>query len=153
MAEKLIINSSSAAETIMIGQKIGEKLRGGELIELISDLGGGKTTLTKGLAEGIGSKDKVHSPSFTIENEYISGPLTIHHLDFYRLDDPGIMKQELLEIIEDRLAVVVIEWANIVEDLLPDKRLIVRLVVDDQNSRQIIIDFPTNLKYLVEGLV
>lgn len=149
---ELALNSSSPEETMTIGTQIGKNLRGGEVIELISDLGGGKTTFTKGLTNGAGSEDKVHSPSFTIENEYSAKSLTIHHLDFYRLNDPGIMKDELLERLEDPRSVVVIEWAGIVEDLLPEERLVIRVKSTGENSRLFNFSCPENLSHLVNGL-
>ena len=152
MPKSLSLNSNSPLETARLAQSIGANLKGGEVIELISDLGGGKTTLTKGLAEGAGSVDKVHSPSFTIENEYRAGDLTIHHLDFYRLDDPGIMKNELVERLEDPSSVTVIEWADIVEDLLPLRRLVIEIKPTGENSRQFNLKYPEELSYLVEGL-
>jgi tRNA threonylcarbamoyladenosine biosynthesis protein TsaE len=152
MKINLSLGTDSAKETLAVATNIGSRLHGGEVIELISDLGGGKTTFTKGLAEGAGSKDKVHSPSFTIENEYRAAHLTIHHLDFYRLDDPGIMKDELLEILEDESAVVIIEWADIVEDLLPENRLIIKVQTKGESSRQFDFNYPESLSYLLEGL-
>lgn len=139
-------------QTLTLAKIIGGLLRGGEVIELISDLGGGKTTFTKGLAKGAGSVDKIHSPSFTIENEYRAKRLTIHHLDFYRLNDPGIMKDELIERLEDPKSVVVIEWADIVEDFLPKNRLIVRISVTGETARQFNLSCPEVLSYLIEGL-
>src|SRR6185312_5854101 len=85
--------SISSDNTSDVAMKIGRKLQGGEVIELISDLGGGKTTFVRGLAKGMGSQDTVRSPSFTLSNEYRSGKLTLYHFDFYRLEDPGIMRR------------------------------------------------------------
>lgn len=146
------IKTTGVDDTINIAKLIGSRLRGGEVIELISDLGGGKTTFTKGLAAGAKSTDKVHSPSFTIENEYKVKHLTIHHLDFYRLSDPGIMKDELSEMLNDPKSVIVIEWADIVENILPDNRLIIRIKAIDENDRQIKFDYQEMHSYLVEGL-
>src|SRR5205807_2663685 len=109
-------DSTSADDTLAIAVLIGSKLKGGEVIELVSDLGGGKTTFVKGLAKGLGSQDEVHSPSFTLSNEYRAGGLKIYHFDFYRLNEPGIMRQELAEAIADLSGVMVVEWPEIVED-------------------------------------
>jgi tRNA threonylcarbamoyladenosine biosynthesis protein TsaE len=148
----ITINTNNVIQTLEIAERIGSRLQGGEVIELISDLGGGKTTFTKGLAAGAKSEDKVHSPSFTIENEYRAEHLTIHHLDFYRLIDPGIMKNELIETLEDSKNVIVIEWADIVENVLPETRLIIKIKSLSETERQFEIDYPESLSYLVDGL-
>lgn len=148
----LSLNVNSEEETIKLARTIGSRLSGGEVIELVSDLGGGKTTFTKGLVAGANSKDKVHSPSFTIENEYKALNLVIHHLDFYRLNDPGIMKNELIEMLEDPYAVVVVEWANIIENVLPESRLIISIIVTGTDSREMKFTYPDKLCYLIEGL-
>ena len=89
-------------EMKLIGVKIGRLLQGGELIDLIGDVGAGKTTLTKGIALGLGITEEVQSPSFTISRTYEArNNLTLVHYDFYRLDDPGIMKDTLKETLDD----------------------------------------------------
>jgi len=118
----------------------------------LSDLGGGKTTFVQGLAKGMGSTDAVHSPSFTLGNEYHAGKLTLHHFDFYRLTTAGIMTQELAEILANPNAVIVVEWANIVEHVLPAQRLTVRLSVVSETERQLHFEYPTELAYLVAEL-
>jgi tRNA threonylcarbamoyladenosine biosynthesis protein TsaE len=123
-------------------------MRGGEVIELLSDLGGGKTAFVRGLAKGMGSKDMVHSPSFTLANQYRAGGLTLYHFDFYRLKDPGIMRDELAEVLADPKAAVVIEWANIVEDVLPVERLTVQIRVKSETGREFSFECPDNLQYL-----
>lgn len=125
-------------------------MRGGEIIELISDLGGGKTTFTRGLAQGLGSKDIVNSPSFTLINEYHARGLTMYHFDFYRLSEPGIMKNELAELIGDPKAIIVVEWADIVEDVLPSEKLTVTLRAVGATSRNLVFNYPQNLKYLMQ---
>src|ERR1700679_221405 len=103
--------STKPEETIGLAAAIGGRLRGGEVIELASDLGGGKTTFVRGLAQGAGSGDTVSSPSFTLTNQYEAGDLTIYHFDFYRLLEAGIVRDELAEVLADPQAVVVVEWA------------------------------------------
>ena len=146
--QTLQIRSTNLDETLAIAEAIGSKLRGGELIELVSDLGGGKTAFTRGLAIGMGSNDVVHSPSFTISNVYAAGDLTMYHFDFYRLSEPGIIANELSEVIDDPKAVVVIEWANIVDDILPDTRISVRINTTSETDRQIELTYPDSLGYL-----
>jgi tRNA threonylcarbamoyladenosine biosynthesis protein TsaE len=135
---------------LKLAAKIGSKLKGGEVIELVSDLGGGKTTFVKGLAKGLGSDDEVHSPSFTLSNEYKAGQLKIYHFDFYRLQEPGIMREELAEAVADLTGVVVVEWPEIVEDVLPPARLIIKIKATGENSRLLTFTYPKNLAYLLE---
>lgn len=124
-------------------------MRGGEVIELVSDLGGGKTTFVRGLARGMGSRDDTRSPSFTLVNLYKAGDLTLHHLDFYRLNEPGIMRDELKEILADPKASVAIEWGQSVADILPDKRLTVRIQTTGLDSRALNFSYPDSLSYLI----
>lgn len=144
--------SSSTDQTISIGRKIGAHLKGGEVIELASDLGSGKTTLVKGLALGAGSKEQVSSPSFTICNEYITPKFKIYHFDFYRLNDGGIISRELAEVINDQDAVIVIEWPDVIENILPIDRLIIKIETTKDDDRQLTITSPDKLTYLVEGV-
>ena len=130
-----------------LAEQIGHKLKGGEVIELVSDLGGGKTTFVRGLARGMGSQDHVHSPSFTLSNVYKSGKLTLYHFDFHRLNEPGIMHDELAEILTDRGAIIVIEWASIMNDLLPASRAIIQIKATGETSRQITAAYPAKLSY------
>lgn len=141
--------STSLDATLALAEQIGAKLRGGEVIELISDLGGGKTAFVHGLAKGLGSSDIVRSPSFTISNQYKAGDKTLYHFDFYRLDEPGIMREELAEVLTDPKAIVGVEWANIVEDVLPAERLSVKITASGENSRTILISFTDKLAYLI----
>jgi tRNA threonylcarbamoyladenosine biosynthesis protein TsaE len=141
--------STSAGNTLEIAAAVGSKLRGAEVIELVSDLGGGKTTFVKGLAKGMGSLDEVRSPSFTLSNEYFAGALRLYHFDFYRLSEPGIMRQELAEAVADLSAVVVVEWPEIVEDVLPPARLVIRIKVTGENSRRLEFNWPPALAYLL----
>lgn len=127
---------------------IGSRLRGGEVIELVSDLGGGKTAFVRGLARGMGSEDHVHSPSFTIGNQYRAGNLTLHHFDFHRLNDAGIMRDELAEILIDPQAVVVVEWADLVEDVLPAEHLTIHIKATGETTRQLNFAYPSSLSYL-----
>jgi tRNA threonylcarbamoyladenosine biosynthesis protein TsaE len=142
------IESNDTAATEQLGADIGERLKGGEIIELRSDLGGGKTTFVRGLAYGAGSSDAVGSPSFTISREYAAPKFTIHHYDFYRLAEPGLMAVELSEVLDDERAVVVVEWADVAEDVLPKDRVIVAITTTGENDRQFGITLPDNLSYL-----
>ena len=146
-------SSSSVPQTLALAAAIGKRLKGGEVIVLRSDLGGGKTTFTSGLARGAGSHDQVSSPSFTITNTYHGDRLTLYHYDFYRLIDPGLMRQELAEVLEDPNAVAIIEWAGIVEDTLPKKQLTITLTATGEQNRMLEFLASRDLSYLLEGVV
>lgn len=142
------INSTSLDDTLALAGRIGRQLKGGEVIELISDLGGGKTAFVRGLAAGMGSKDRVSSPSFTLSNQYEARGMTLFHFDFYRLGNPGIVGQELAEILEDPKAAVAIEWAGLVDNVLPAERLSVTITSTGEEERELIIEYPKKLSYL-----
>lgn len=150
MDQKIIIETASAAETEQFGEDIGRRLKGGEIIELISDLGGGKTTLVRGLARGAGSGDHVSSPTFTVSKEYNAGDLVIHHFDFYRLDDAGLLTHEIADLFDDIKAVVVVEWGNVVQHILPDVRLRIEILQKDDTNRDIHLSRPDELAYLTD---
>jgi tRNA threonylcarbamoyladenosine biosynthesis protein TsaE len=124
-------------------------MRGGEVIQLVSDLGGGKTTFVRGLAAGLGSQDSVHSPSFTLANQYRAGHLTLYHFDFYRLQEPGIMKNELAEVLGEPKAAVVIEWGDSIEDVLPAEHLTIRIDAASETRRRFTFSYPRKLAYLI----
>lgn len=148
----MVIQSTSSNETERLAEQIGRKLRGGEVIELVSDLGGGKTTFVRGLAKGMGSTDNVASPTFTISREYHSKTLTMHHFDFYRLPEPGITASELQEVIDEPRFVTVVEWANVVHDILPNNRLKISFKTISEATRELEFTCPYDLSYLTEGV-
>jgi tRNA threonylcarbamoyladenosine biosynthesis protein TsaE len=147
----LRINSTSSDATERIAEKVGRALKGGETIELVSDLGGGKTTFTRGLARGAGSSDVVGSPTFTISKVYDTVNFQIHHFDFYRLSDPGIVADELAEVSGDDTMVAVVEWADVVQHVLPEDRLTVTLRLNPDGSRTLTFSAAPSLGYLVEA--
>jgi tRNA threonylcarbamoyladenosine biosynthesis protein TsaE len=103
----------------------------------------------RGLARGIGSKDHVASPTFTISREYKADELTLYHFDFYRLQEPGVVAAELEEFIDDPQAVVVIEWGAIVEDILPANKLMIHIERTGETSRRFEIRYTETLAYLL----
>jgi tRNA threonylcarbamoyladenosine biosynthesis protein TsaE len=119
---------------------------------LVSDLGGGKTTFTRGLVRGAGSGDKVASPSFTISKVYTASHFEVHHFDFYRLQEAGVIANELAEVVGDPKIVTVIEWAKIVQHILPEKHLTLTITQAPDGSRELIFAYPQSLGYLMEGL-
>ena len=131
---ELVVNSSDEMKDF--GARLGALLRGGEIIELVGDVGAGKTTLTKGIAAGMGASDDVQSPTFTISRVYdaLDG-LHLAHYDFYRLVDAGIMSAELAESLMDDRTVTILEWAEIVAGVLPSDVLRIRITSPSEESR------------------
>lgn len=144
--------STSSVQTEQLAEALGSKLRGGEVLELVSDLGGGKTTFTRGLVRGTGSNEKVASPTFTLSREYLAPKFTVAHFDFYRLGEAGIVGDELAEVVGDPNYVVVVEWGDIVHDVLPEDRITVRIALTGDESRKLTFEYPEKLSYLKEGL-
>jgi tRNA threonylcarbamoyladenosine biosynthesis protein TsaE len=117
------------------------------VLELIGDVGAGKTTFTKGMAIGLGITEDVASPSFTISRVYDAGQKRLYHYDFYRLTDAGILRDELGEVMADPSAIVVIEWADIVEGVLPDDHARLTIRATGEVSRSVIAyGLPDSLK-------
>lgn len=134
----MIIEVASEDALKSFGATLGAVFCGGEIIELVGDVGAGKTTLTKGIAAGMGISETVQSPSFTISRVYDApNELRLAHYDFYRLQDAGIMSDELQETISDATTVTVIEWAGIVEGVLPDDRLTMTITSPTETDRQV----------------
>lgn len=123
--------SHSVAQTIRIGQRLGELLQRGDLLLLLGDFGSGKTHLAKGIAQGLGSTDLVNSPSFVLINEYRAGPqrqhMPIFHADLYRIEDPGELAGIGLEEAWSGDGVCVIEWAERAQGWLPQEHLAIHL--------------------------
>ena len=134
----VIIDTVNTEETFEAGRDIGRSLVGGDIVELVGDVGAGKTTLTKGIAVGLGVDEPVQSPSFTISQNYQARDgLRLVHYDFYRLPDAGIMSEELKETINDPRAVVVVEWADTVADILPKARKKVVISTTSEEGRRL----------------
>lgn len=137
----MIIEVESAAKMKDFGAKLGTILAGGECIELVGDVGAGKTTLTKGIAIGLGVTDNVQSPSFTISQLYGGhDDLTLAHYDFYRLKEAGIMSDELAETASNPKIITVVEWGQVVSSVLPSDRLTINIVAQSGSSRQLSIE-------------
>lgn len=114
------------ADTAEFGKELADELKAGDVLGLIGDLGTGKTTLTKYIAEGLGITETITSPTFTIVNEYYSGRLPLFHFDAYRLESEGDAFEIGMEEYFDREGVCVIEWADMIAEILPeDAKLII----------------------------
>ena len=145
------IESTSSDDTERIAENVGRALRGGEVIELASDLGGGKTTFTRGLVRGMGSSDRVASPTFTLSRVYQAGSKQVHHFDFYRLPEPGLMREELAEVLNDPDIVTVVEWAEALHHTLPKERLTIAIAHTPTGARTLTFTAPQSLAYLLEA--
>lgn len=144
----MIISTTEQME--QFGQQLGSRLRGGEVLELIGDIGAGKTTLTRGIARGLGVSDTVTSPSFTISCNYPGRDnLALRHYDFYRLTDAGIMSMELAESTSDPHSVTIIEWADSVRNILPADHVTIRIQYLADSGRQLDISVSKSMSYLL----
>jgi len=133
-----ILRTKSEEETISLGKKIGAKLDGGDLLLLKGDLGGGKTTISKGIVAGLGAKEDVTSPTFTIEQIYKGkNDIYIFHYDFYRLLGGDIAEFEFLENLNSDKAVVLVEWPENLEADLPHERIEIILTFINETTREI----------------
>ncbi len=134
----MIIEVSNEQEMQRLGEIISCSLFGGEIIDLIGDVGTGKTTLTRGIAIGLGVKDHLQSPSFTVSREYNGrDDIVLVHYDFYRLNDPGVLVEELKENVGNSDTVTVIEWSDIIKDILPSDSLSIQITVLSDDSRKL----------------
>ena len=128
-----IFETNSYEETQKIAADFADTLKGGEVIAMYGDLGAGKTAFTQGLAKALGIKQHVTSPTFTIVNEY-EGRLMLYHFDVYRIADP----EEMYEIGYDEYiesdGVCIIEWAELIEDVLPDEYMKVTILKNDEKG-------------------
>ena len=135
---KMIIEVASELAMKELGEKLGKRLKGGEVFQLVGDVGAGKTTFVKGLAKGLEVDDEVQSPSFTISRLYVGrDDLQLVHYDFYRLTDAGIMANEVAEMVHDPKTVTVVEWADIVEGVLPDSHYTITITAPTETSRAV----------------
>lgn len=137
------IITTSDKETRQVGEKLGRLLQSGDLITFSGDLGAGKTTFTKGLAEGLDVKRTVNSPTFTIVKAY-QGRVPLYHMDVYRLEDSD--EDIGFDDYFSAEGVVVIEWAEFIEDFLPDAYLNIKIDKLSDNERRLSF-VATGLRY------
>ena len=128
-----ITNNSKATKTL--GRNFAKSLRVGDIICLYGDLGSGKTTFVQGLAEGIGVKEKIISPTFIIIRAYPSK--NFYHIDLYRIENDHIKGLGLEEILEDPSSITAIEWAQNLKNLMPEKRIDVKFSYTGENKRKV----------------
>ena len=126
----MIIETNSPQETKELGKKMAERAKPGDVFTLVGDLGVGKTVFTQGIAEGLGIDEPDNSPTFTIVQEYESGRMPFYHFDVYRIGDPEEMDEIGFDdyIYGDGLCLI--EWADLIEEILPEKRVAIRIEKD-----------------------
>ena len=122
-----IIESFSAQDTFRAGEEIGKQAKPGQIYTLNGDLGVGKTVFTQGIAQGLGITEPVNSPTFTIVQIYEEGRIPLYHLDVYRIGDISEMDEIGYEDYFYGDGVCLIEWANLIEELLPERYVEIRI--------------------------
>lgn len=139
----MTFESHSREETIKFAADLAAKSKPGDVYTLTGDLGVGKTVFAKGFAKGLGVTESVTSPTFTIVQEYLSGRLPFFHFDVYRIADPDEMEETGFFDYLDRGGVVLIEWAELIEDILPFPRTSIKIEKDlngDDDYRLITVE-------------
>jgi len=133
--------TKSAAETASLGEKLGATLKGGELVLLAGELGGGKTQFTKGIAKALGIAETVVSPTFTIERVYAGKTLVLHHFDLYRTRQDREILEQITEFTKSPLDVTVVEWPENLTALTGFNHILVdfNYVENEDNERKISI--------------
>ena len=129
-----IIETNSPEETYALGRQIGQQAQAGEVYTLIGDLGVGKTVLTQGVAAGLGVEEPVNSPTFTIMQIYEEGRLPFYHFDVYRIGDVEEMDEIGYEDYFYGDGVCLIEWANLIEEILPPGHKQIRIEKDSSKG-------------------
>lgn len=143
VSELKIIESFQPEDTFTLGKKIGEEAKAGEVYTLIGDLGVGKTVFTQGLAAGLGIQEPVNSPTFTIMQVYEEGRLPFYHFDVYRIGDISEMDEIGYEDCFYGEGVCLIEWADLIKEILPESYTRIRIEKDLEKGfdyRKIIIE-------------
>ena len=126
----MILETNSPQETFSAGRQLGEKAFPGQVITLTGDLGVGKTVFTQGLAKGLGIEEPVNSPTFTIVQVYDEGRLPLYHFDVYRIGDIEEMEEIGYEDYFYGEGICLVEWANLIEELIPEDAVHVTIEKD-----------------------
>lgn len=133
-SSRINVHSASLEDTVALARDISSQLQGGEVITLTGDLGAGKTSFTQGLAQGLGVKRHVNSPTFTIIKEYQGSSLALYHMDVYRIGD------EFEELGFDEYfygaGVCVVEWPEMIHQQLPQERLDITILKQGEQARE-----------------
>ena len=138
------ITTRDERETIQVAQNLESEKFENMIICLRGDLGSGKTIFTKGFAQALGIDENITSPTFNIIKEYEGGEMRLYHMDVYRFAD---VKQDIgIPEYFNKRGVCIIEWSDLIEDILPKNRLDIRIKIIDENTRQFVIT-PRGNKY------
>jgi tRNA threonylcarbamoyladenosine biosynthesis protein TsaE len=132
----LVVRTPTADDTRALGGAIAPLLRIHDVIVLTGELGAGKTTLVRGIAGGLGATEHVASPTFTLVREYVTGRIPVAHVDVFRLDRVQDVVELALDELEDGACVLIVEWGDAVEELLPDDRLRIELTTVDPTGAE-----------------
>jgi tRNA threonylcarbamoyladenosine biosynthesis protein TsaE len=136
MIEKFEYISDNEDSTIKLGEKFSSQLKNGDIIGFNGDLGSGKTTFIKGILKGLNYKEIVTSPTFTLINEY-DAKYKVLHIDFYRETNIARWKNIGIEETLNDNNIVLIEWSNLIPDLLPEDMMILNFIHIENNRRKI----------------
>ena len=126
---------------LALGQCLGEQVKPGDVITLSGDLGAGKTTTAQAVAQGLGIKEPVSSPTFTIIKEYTTGRIPLYHFDLYRLGESAIYEDLGYDEYFFGSGVCVIEWAEYIQELLPENRLHIDIFHGENQTRNVLFSF------------
>ncbi len=126
----MVIETHDPGETFEVGRTIGMNAKPGQIYTLTGDLGVGKTVFTQGVAAGLGITEPVNSPTFTIIQEYEDGRLPFYHFDVYRIGDLEEMEEIGYDDYFFGQGICLIEWAELIEEILPEKRIEVTIEKD-----------------------
>lgn len=130
----MVIETKSPKETFQLGVELAKKASAGQVFTLTGDLGVGKTVFTQGFGKGLGIDEPVSSPTFTIVQVYESGRLPFYHFDVYRIGDVEEMEEIGFDDYVMGEGVSLIEWANLIEEILPARRMEVTIEKDLQQG-------------------
>lgn len=137
MEIKRIIYINDEEDSKQFGFELGQNAVAGQVIALVGDLGTGKTTLTKSIARGLGITETVNSPTFTIVKEYYSGRIPLYHFDVYRIGDPDELFNIGADEYFDGSGLCVVEWADMVEEELPEDSLYIYIEYGEKEGERI----------------
>lgn len=133
----MIVKTESPEETLELGKKFADSLLPGDVVCLLGELGSGKTAFTKAVAAGLGIKEDITSPTFNIVNVYTSGRIPLYHFDVYRLSGADELRATGADEYFYGSGVCMIEWADIVEDAIPDGSILVEIGYGDSETERI----------------
>ena len=146
------LRTSNSDETLLFGRKLGETLVGDELFLLVGSLGAGKTTMTQGIANGLGVNEYTKSPTFVLVNEY-EGRVPLVHADLYRVAQT---EEAWLLGLDDYMftgAVMVVEWGDRAQDIFPDDHIVITIEVVSDDVRDIIIESKGSESEITLGMI